>query len=187
MSYFWRCSRTYPLTQSITFFLLKQICGKDFQRITIQKYSRCAFVKISLVTRMSAIFQKQSIQSSRCISRKSYQFPDIAENDVEEQFVRGSGPGGQSVAKNSNCCVLKHLPTGIVVKCHESRSLTQNRKLAREKLKEKLDIHINGENSYIVQEAKEGREDRAAKKYKNKKNLEIKKAFKEKMEKMGLD
>ena len=71
--------------------------------------------------------------------------------------------------------------------CHESRSLAQNRKLAREKLKEKLDIHINGENSYIVQEVKEGREDRAAKKFKSKKNLEIKKAFKKKLEKMGLD
>ena len=116
MSYFWRCSKTYPLTQSITFCLLKQICGKDFQRITIQKYSRCAFVKIRLVTRMSTIFQKQSFQSSRCISRKSYQFPDIAENDLKEQFVIGSGPGGQAVAKTSNCCVLKHLPTGIVVK-----------------------------------------------------------------------
>ena len=128
MSYFWRCSRTYPLTQSITFCLLKQICGKDFQRITIQKYSRCAFVKIRLVTRMSTIFQKQSFQSSRCISRKSYQFPDIAENDLKEQFVIGSGPGGQAVAKTSNCCVLKHLPTGIVVKvililCNKGRGL----------------------------------------------------------------
>ena len=72
----------------------------------------------------------------------------------------------------------------ILFQCHDTRSLAQNRKLARERLKEKLDIHINGENSYIVQKAKEGHEDRAAKKSKSKKNLEIKNVFKEKM---GLD
>ena len=38
--------------------------------------------------------------------------PIVAEADVEEQFVRGHGPGGQAVNKTKNCVVLKHLPTG---------------------------------------------------------------------------
>lgn len=54
--------------------------------------------------------------SVAAISRKSYQFPEIHENELEETFVRGSGPGGQSVNKTANCCVLKHKPTGIIVK-----------------------------------------------------------------------
>lgn len=58
----------------------------------------------------------QSNQSKRYISRKKYPFPELVESELEEQFQRGSGPGGQAVAKTSNCCVLKHLPTGIVVK-----------------------------------------------------------------------
>ena len=38
--------------------------------------------------------------------------PIVAEMDVEEQFVRGHGPGGQAVNKTNNCVVLKHFPTG---------------------------------------------------------------------------
>ena len=47
--------------------------------------------------------------------------------DVTERLVRGSGPGGQAVNKSSNCVSLKHDPTGIGVKCHATRSVTQNR------------------------------------------------------------
>lgn len=42
--------------------------------------------------------------------------PVLDEEELEEQFVRGSGPGGQATNKTSNCVVLKHIPTGIVVK-----------------------------------------------------------------------
>lgn len=42
--------------------------------------------------------------------------PVLNEDELEEQFVRGSGPGGQATNKTSNCVVLKHIPTGIVVK-----------------------------------------------------------------------
>lgn len=38
--------------------------------------------------------------------------PKLAEVDLEEQFVRGSGPGGQATNKTANAVVLKHLPTG---------------------------------------------------------------------------
>lgn len=38
--------------------------------------------------------------------------PVILEKDLQEQFVRGSGPGGQKTNKTSNCVVLKHIPTG---------------------------------------------------------------------------
>ena len=48
--------------------------------------------------------------------RFKYTFPELDESELEEDFVRGSGPGGQSVNKTTNCVVLKHKPTGIVVK-----------------------------------------------------------------------
>lgn len=73
--------------------------------------------------------------------------PKLIDTDLEERFVRGSGPGGQSVNKTSNCVVLKHLPSAIVIKCHETRSLDQNRKIAREHLTTKLDNLINKEDS----------------------------------------
>lgn len=38
--------------------------------------------------------------------------PQLIETELEEQFVRGSGPGGQAVNKTANCVVLTHKPTG---------------------------------------------------------------------------
>lgn len=78
-------------------------------------------------------------------------FPRLQEDDVEEQFVRGNGPGGQAVNKTANCVVLKHLPTGLVVKCHASRSMDQNRRLARELMLTRLDKLFNGDNSVEAQ------------------------------------
>lgn len=73
--------------------------------------------------------------------------PVLREEDLEEKFVRGSGPGGQSVNKTSNACVIRHLPTGIIVKCHMHRLVTKNQKEARQILVSKLDYFYNKEMS----------------------------------------
>ncbi|EAU88237.1 hypothetical protein CC1G_03909 [Coprinopsis cinerea okayama7 len=69
--------------------------------------------------------------------------PELKEEDLEESFVRGSGPGGQSINKTENNVQLLHKPTGIRVSCQETRSLSQNRKIARKRLLEKLDKLAN--------------------------------------------
>lgn len=69
--------------------------------------------------------------------------PELKEGDLEESFVRGSGPGGQSINKTENNVQLLHKPTGIRVSCQETRSLSQNRKLARRWLLDKLDTLYN--------------------------------------------
>ncbi|GAB1608788.1 hypothetical protein Ahia01_001163300 [Argonauta hians] len=111
------------------------------------------------------------------ISSKSYQFPEIKEEELEESFARGSGPGGQAVNKTANCCVLKHIPTGIVVKCHMSRSLDVNRKQAREIMKNKVDVFLHGKDSFSEQKKAESAVKLAKKKNKTNKRLEMKKAF----------
>ncbi|XP_023712925.1 probable peptide chain release factor C12orf65, mitochondrial isoform X2 [Cryptotermes secundus] len=78
--------------------------------------------------------------------------PKLKEEDLDEQFVRGTGPGGQAVNKTNNCVVLVHKPTGIAVKCHKSRLQEENRKLARNTLITKLDNFLNGELSIEAQE-----------------------------------
>ena len=62
----------------------------------------------------------------------------IREEDLVEKFVRSSGKGGQHVNKTSTCVWLKHLPTGIEVKCMEERSQSLNRFLARRELAERV-------------------------------------------------
>lgn len=62
----------------------------------------------------------------------------VREEDIEEKFVRSSGSGGQKVNKTSTCVCLRHIPTGIEVKCMRERSQSLNRFLARRELVEKI-------------------------------------------------
>lgn len=78
--------------------------------------------------------------------------PILNPDDLEEEYVRGSGPGGQAVNKTSNAVLLRHKPSGLVVKCHQTRSLARNRELAREILIQKLDNMINGDMSIEAQQ-----------------------------------
>ena len=68
----------------------------------------------------------------------------IREEDLLEKFVRGSGSGGQKINKTSNCVFLKHLPTGVCIKCQVDRSREMNRFLARRELCDQLDAIRQG-------------------------------------------
>ncbi|XP_014819718.1 PREDICTED: probable peptide chain release factor C12orf65 homolog, mitochondrial [Calidris pugnax] len=103
----------------------------------------------------------------------------LNEAELEEQFVRGDGPGGQATNKTNNCVVLKHIPSGIVVKCHQTRSVEQNRKIAREILQEKVDLFYKGEESDVFKEKKASEKKKQEKKRRARENLERKKHFKE--------
>lgn len=91
-------------------------------------------------------------QSSDKTSQPSA-LPDLNEDEIEEKFVKGSGNGGQKVNKTSNRVILVHSPTGLRVECQDTRSLQQNRKIARKRLRLKLDAFINGEASRAGQKA----------------------------------
>lgn len=59
--------------------------------------------------------------------------------DVDERFVRGTGPGGQKINKTSSTVWLRHRPTGIEVRCQRERSQAANRELAWQELCAKLE------------------------------------------------
>lgn len=63
----------------------------------------------------------------------------ILKRDIEEKFIRSSGRGGQKVNKTSSAVFLKHIPTGITVKCGSDRSRNTNRFLALRRLVEQLE------------------------------------------------
>jgi len=62
----------------------------------------------------------------------------LRREDLVEKFIRSAGKGGQNVNKTSTCVYLKHLPTGIEVKCQQERSQAMNRIAALELLAGKI-------------------------------------------------
>ena len=71
----------------------------------------------------------------------------IYEKDIVESFVRSQGRGGQNVNKTSTCVYLKHIPTGVEVKCQKARTQGLNRYYARVLLFEKIDHLKKGKES----------------------------------------
>ena len=71
----------------------------------------------------------------------------IQESDLEEQFIRAQGTGGQKVNKSSASVRLLHKPTGLEVRCQQSRSQAINRFLARRRLVDKIAAKEQGEKS----------------------------------------
>jgi protein subunit release factor B len=71
----------------------------------------------------------------------------IEEKDLVEKFIRSGGKGGQRLNKTSTCVYLKHIPTGIEVKCQRERYQAVNRFLARKIMADKIEAKILGEES----------------------------------------
>jgi len=63
----------------------------------------------------------------------------VREADIDESFVRSGGHGGQNVNKVSTCVMLLHRPTGLQVKCQDTRQQGMNRFIARKLLLDKIE------------------------------------------------
>ncbi|EGG01179.1 uncharacterized protein MELLADRAFT_92698 [Melampsora larici-populina 98AG31] len=127
--------------------------------------------------------QIRSIQttSSLFLPSKLPKIQKLNESDLIEEFVRGSGPGGQCINSLSfsqnmlmdDSCILKktnfisvsliHKPTGIRVQCHAQRSRESNRKEARKILSEKVDLFLNPGKSKLEFKWQKARDKKRAK------------------------
>ena len=94
---------------------------------------------------------------------------NVREEDLEEQFVRSSGNGGQHVNKTSTCVSLRHIPSGICVSASRERSQSVNRFLARRELLERIEAQTGAETGEMrrvarLRKQKDRRRRRAEKK-----------------------
>ena len=76
---------------------------------------------------------------------------NVKEDDIEERFIRASGPGGQKVNKSSTCVFIRHIPTDITVKYQKERSQALNRFFARRTLLDQIEYKQKG---YIKEDKK---------------------------------
>ena len=81
----------------------------------------------------------------------------LKEEDLEETFILGGGPGGQKTNKTSSVVRLLHRPSGIQVRCGENRSREINRWLARRALAERILAREQGRKSAEQQEREKKR------------------------------
>lgn len=101
---------------------------------------------IHRLSRVSPYDQADRRQTSRASvevepeadARASLADQDLLHEDVEVTTCCGGGPGGQKINKTEIVAQVKHLPTGIQVRCQAGRSQTDNKRLALELLKAKV-------------------------------------------------
>jgi peptide chain release factor len=123
---------------------------------------------------------------SRCLTPSTHHFfstsinqaanslpprPTVPDDDLHHVFLKGSGPGGQKINKTNSAVQLTHLPTGLVVKSQATRSRSQNYKIARQILAEKIELMEKGDESRAAKKVerksmqKRSREKKARRKY----------------------
>ena len=81
----------------------------------------------------------------------------VFEEDLDESFILGGGPGGQKTNKTSSVVRIFHAPSGIQVRCGENRSREINRWLARRTLAERILEREQGRKSALQQEREKTR------------------------------
>ncbi|MBT4730526.1 peptide chain release factor-like protein [Candidatus Woesearchaeota archaeon] len=94
---------------------------------------------------------------------------NVKEDDLEEQFIRSSGPGGQKVNKTSTCVLLRHIPTNTTVKYQKERSQALNRFFARRTLLDQIELKQKG---YITENKKRIEKIKSQKRKKRKRTKE---------------
>ena len=92
-----------------------------------------------------------SEEKNRALARRMTEL-GIAEADLEESFIKGSGSGGQKINKTSSAVQILHVPSGMEVKCQRDRSQAMNRYFARRELCDRIEEREKGIKSAKQQE-----------------------------------
>ena len=107
--------------------------------------------KLPIHSKPLLVANKSAFHTLNTLSIKAHELPPRPkftpemESEIEESFLHGGrGPGGQKINKCNSKVQLKHVPSGIVVNCQETRSRDKNRKIAREKLAMEIAVWKNG-------------------------------------------
>ncbi|KAJ5203920.1 peptide chain release factor-like protein [Penicillium cinerascens] len=87
----------------------------------------------------------------------------IDDADLTVSYLKGTGPGGQKINKTNSACQIIHKPSGIVIKCQATRSRSQNEKIARSLLADRVEAREKGDQSRVALKAEAVRKKKASK------------------------
>ncbi|OOQ82070.1 peptidyl-tRNA hydrolase domain protein [Penicillium brasilianum] len=87
----------------------------------------------------------------------------INDADLTVSYLKGTGPGGQKINKTNSAVQIIHAPSGIVVKCQATRSRSQNEKIARSLLADRVEAREKGDQSRVALKAEAARRKKASK------------------------
>ncbi|MDD5209800.1 MAG: peptide chain release factor-like protein [Elusimicrobiales bacterium] len=85
---------------------------------------------------------------------------------IEEQFIRGSGNGGQKINKTSNAVLLKYPALGLIVRCQRERKRSLNRFIALREMVDEIELRISPGTSERLKEIEKIRRRKARKRRK---------------------
>jgi len=92
---------------------------------------------------------------------------------IEEQFIRGSGNGGQKINKTSNAVLLKYPALGLIVRCQRERKRSLNRFIALREMVDEIEVKISPETSERLKEIARIRHRKANSARKRNRDIEI--------------
>ncbi|KAJ5972840.1 uncharacterized protein N7479_002758 [Penicillium vulpinum] len=87
----------------------------------------------------------------------------INDADISISYLKGTGPGGQKINKTNSAVQIIHRPSGVVVKCQATRSQSQNAKIARSLLADKVEAQEKGDKSRVAIKAAAAKKKKASK------------------------
>ncbi|QNM86712.1 peptide chain release factor H [Polaribacter pectinis] len=111
-----------------------QIEGKNLADFTANWLGTIQWIGTSTFRK----FHKRKNWFIGCFEVESSKLLEINENEIQFQAIRSSGAGGQHVNKVSSAIRAKHISTGIQVLVMDSRSQHQNKKIAIQRLQQKV-------------------------------------------------
>ncbi|KAJ5932992.1 hypothetical protein N7516_007481 [Penicillium verrucosum] len=87
----------------------------------------------------------------------------INDADISISYLKGTGPGGQKINKTNSAVQIIHKPSGVVIKCQATRSQSQNAKIARSLLADKVEAQEKGDKSRVAIKAAAAKKKKASK------------------------
>ncbi|KAJ6150235.1 hypothetical protein N7471_001434 [Penicillium samsonianum] len=87
----------------------------------------------------------------------------INDADISISYLKGTGPGGQKINKTNSAVQIIHKPSGVVIKCQATRSQSQNAKIARSLLADRVEAQEKGDTSRVAIKAAAAKKKKASK------------------------